>query len=157
MPSTSESRAPRRRILPLAWLAIASVAALLLDAYLPLVQWPGRPWSWIGALPMLAGLAIAWVAVGGFRRAGTPALPFRPSTALVTDGLYRFTRNPMYVGMVLFLLGLALVLGSLGALLPVPLYALVIQKRFIEAEEAFLERLFGEEYRAYQRRTRRWF
>jgi protein-S-isoprenylcysteine O-methyltransferase Ste14 len=156
MQSESRSGAPRRRILPLAWWVIAVIAMVSLHEHLPLVPLPGRGWTWGGGLLIAVGAAIAASAFGGFRRAGTPALPFRRSTALVTDGLYRYTRNPMYLGMVLSLLGIALLLGSLGAMLPVPFYALVVQKRFIEGEERFLEELFGEEYRAYRQRTRRW-
>jgi protein-S-isoprenylcysteine O-methyltransferase Ste14 len=62
----------------------------------------------------------------------------------------------MYLGMVLLLVGVALVFGSLGAFLPIPLFVAIIQHRFILGEEAFLESAFGDEYRSYRERVRRW-
>ena len=75
---------------------------------------------------------------------------------LLTTGLYRFSRNPIYLGMTLTLLGWGLVLGSLGALLLVPLFPPWIERLFIRTEEAMLEDQFGDAYRAYAARTRRW-
>jgi protein-S-isoprenylcysteine O-methyltransferase Ste14 len=83
-------------------------------------------------------------------------VPFERSTALVTDGLFRYTRNPMYLGLTLVLAGVALLLGSLGAWLPIPVFVAIIQVNFIAGEERFLTELFGEEYLVYKQRTRRW-
>jgi protein-S-isoprenylcysteine O-methyltransferase Ste14 len=93
---------------------------------------------------------------GLFRRAGTPVRPFETSTALVTGGFFKFTRNPMYLGMVLALIGVALLLGSLAAFLPIPVFAWWIQSRFIRQEETFLEETFGDAYREYRAKVRRW-
>lgn len=83
-------------------------------------------------------------------------MPFSKTTALVVTGPYRFTRNPMYLGMLLVLLGIALWLGTLVPLLVVPLLALALQKGFVEKEERLLEEQFGDEYRAFRARVRRW-
>ncbi|MGD8385312.1 MAG: isoprenylcysteine carboxylmethyltransferase family protein, partial [Lysobacterales bacterium] len=83
-------------------------------------------------------------------------VPFSPATTLVTGGLYRYTRNPMYLGMTLMLLGMALLLGSVTALAPVAGFARVIHKRFVLPEEAFLEKAFGQAYLDYKLRVRRW-
>jgi protein-S-isoprenylcysteine O-methyltransferase Ste14 len=78
------------------------------------------------------------------------------SSALVVDGPFRFTRNPVYLGMVLFLFGVGVLLGSLTPFLVIPLFALVIDRRFVRVEEAMLTKAFGPSYSAYQSRVRRW-
>jgi protein-S-isoprenylcysteine O-methyltransferase Ste14 len=75
---------------------------------------------------------------------------------LVTSGWYRITRNPMYLGMVVVLCGVALMAGSVGAWLPLPAFIAVIHYRFIRGEERFLEEIFGQPYRDYRARVRRW-
>lgn len=75
---------------------------------------------------------------------------------LVTGGFFRYTRNPMYLGMVLLILGAAMLYGTAGALLPAPFFAWIIQRNFIRAEERFMEAAFGEEYLAYKKSVRRW-
>jgi protein-S-isoprenylcysteine O-methyltransferase Ste14 len=146
----------KRRIVPPVWVLLALLASLALHHWLPLVRLLRPPWTWSGAVLILAALLLAPSAIRLFRRAGTPVIPFERSTTLVTSGVYRYTRNPMYLGLTLLLLGVAALQGSLGAFLPVPLFVLIIQKRFIEGEERFLTEIFGEQYRSYQRRVRRW-
>jgi protein-S-isoprenylcysteine O-methyltransferase Ste14 len=74
----------------------------------------------------------------------------------VTNGWFRYTRNPMYLGIVLGCVGLAILLGSLGAWLPLPEFILILRVRFIRGEEALLEDTFGEEYLRYKSKVRRW-
>lgn len=105
---------------------------------------------------VFVGLAIVLAAIRGFARAGTRVEPWAPSSAIVSDGLYRFSRNPMYVGMTVVMLGLALILSSPSSLLMVAVGVLVIDRFVIRREEAYLEGKFGDEYRAYRRRVRRW-
>ena len=115
------------------------------------------PASWlIGAVPILAGLALIVAAVGLFRRHDTPPEPWRPSSAFVSSGIYRRTRNPMYLGMALIYLGLALGLESLAALLLLPVALVIIQTQVIAREERYLDVRFGDDYRAYRARVRRW-
>lgn len=99
---------------------------------------------------------VALPALLAFRRAGTRAEPWRPTTALVTTGPYRFSRNPMYVGFTLLYLGIGFLANSVWPLLLLPLVLVVMHFGVIVREEAYLERLFGEEYRSYRRRVRRW-
>lgn len=114
------------------------------------------PMSYWGVVPMVVGVCLVlWVNVK-FRRAGTPIKPFEVSTALVVDGPFRVTRNPIYLGMVLFLFGVAMLLGSVTPILVVPLFALVIDRRFVRMEEAMLAKAFGPSYDAYKDRVRRW-
>lgn len=109
-----------------------------------------------GALLVVAGLAIVATAVRQFRGAGTSEKPWEPSTAIVDTGLYGRTRNPMYLAMALLYGGLALLFDSVAAMLLLPVVLLIIQTQVIAREERYLERKFGEPYRDYRRRVRRW-
>ena len=146
----------KRKIVPPAYLLMTLAAMAALHRFMPITQLLTVPYSLAGWLLIAAGIGIAAVAAGAFKRAGTGIVPFDPATALVTDGLYRYTRNPMYLGMVLLLVGVAIALGSLGAWLPIPVFVWIIQAWFIVGEERFLEQTFGESYVAYKRGVRRW-
>jgi protein-S-isoprenylcysteine O-methyltransferase Ste14 len=143
---------------PLIYLG-ALILALAVDAIIggP-VTGIGSTLRWtIGAALIVAGFAIPLVASAQFRMAGTEVRPWRPSTALVTSGVYRYTRNPMYLGLTLIYAGIALIADSVLTLLTlVPLLA-IIQYGVIRREEHYLEITFGEVYRRYKRRVRRWF
>jgi len=114
------------------------------------------PWHYIGVVLIVAGVSIAGAAVRQFRRADTPLKPSERPTALVTGGLFRVTRNPMYLGMLLVLLGTAVILRTLTPLVVPFAFAYVITSRFIRVEEAFLREQFGEPYVSYCRTVRRW-
>lgn len=124
---------------------------------------PPAPVEYAGRLPLAlalaaAGLAVAVAGVLGFRRARTTVNPLRPerASALVTSGIYRWSRNPMYLGDLLLLLGWAAWLGSVPALCLVPAFVLCLNRFQIRAEEGALAARFGETYAAYCRRVRRW-
>jgi protein-S-isoprenylcysteine O-methyltransferase Ste14 len=104
------------------------------------------------------GVAVAMSGVLSFRRAQTTVNPLKPETsaALVSTGVYSFTRNPMYLGMVLGLLGWAVYLSSIWALLGPVLFVLYITRFQIVPEERVLDRLFGAPFAAYKKRVRRW-
>ena len=102
------------------------------------------------------GLALIAIAIMQFRRAGSDPEPWKPDAVFVARGLYRFSRNPMYLGMALIHLGLAVALDSLGGLLALPVAALLIDRLIIAREERHLVRRFGPEYQEYQRHVRRW-
>lgn len=104
---------------------------------------------------LLAGL-VGVPALLAFRRARTSPKPWRPTTALVTTGPYRFSRNPMYLGFTAIYLGVALWANALWPVLLLPVVLITMQFGVIHREEAYLERLFGAEYRAYRQRVRRW-
>ena len=148
---------PARRVLPPVWLLLALGASFGLDRWLPITRLVPKPWNYLGFVPLALGAVMSITAAGAFRRVGTPVVPFEPSTTLVTGGWFRMTRNPMYLGLTLILAGVALVDGTLGALLPLPVFIGILHYRFIRAEERFLEGIFGEPYRSYRMQVRRWF
>jgi protein-S-isoprenylcysteine O-methyltransferase Ste14 len=104
------------------------------------------------ALAVLVGASAAALLF----RAGTTPDPRRPTTALVAHGPYRFTRNPMYLGLALLYLGLALLVNSAWPLALFPVAIMLVERWVIAREEAYLERVFGDVYRAYKARVRRW-
>jgi protein-S-isoprenylcysteine O-methyltransferase Ste14 len=130
---------------------------LLADRLLNLV-WPLAPELRIAAAAVFAplGLAVGLPAQRLFTRAGTDVKPWKTSSAIVRHGIYRFTRNPMYLGMALLYLGLALALASVSALVLFPVLLAVIQTQVIAREERYLEAKFGEGYRSYKAAVRRW-
>lgn len=111
----------------------------------------------LGILLGCAGLAFALPALLGFRRAGTSPEPWHPSTALVTSGLYRYTRNPMYVGLTLIYLGVTAAFGGVWMAAMLVPALLVMRYGVIAREERYLESKFGNAYLDYLGSVRRWF
>jgi protein-S-isoprenylcysteine O-methyltransferase Ste14 len=146
----------QRKIVPPLYMLLALLAMVGLHVALPLARIVIPPLSYVGLVPLFFGIVITSSAARAFSRAGTPIRPFERSTKLVTGGLYRYTRNPMYLGLTLILAGTWLLLGTASALLPIAVFIWIIQEGFIRGEERFLDEIFGEEYRGYKNRVRRW-
>ncbi|MGD9720814.1 MAG: methyltransferase [Pirellulales bacterium] len=146
----------RPRIMPPVYLLIAIVAMLALH-----FAWPGRqivagPWRWAGAVLIVAAVALVlWVAAI-FRRHATTIKPGDTSSYLVTAGPFRFTRNPIYLGMTVLLAGVAIALGSATPWLVVPIFVVIISVKIIPVEEAILAEAFGPDYANYRAHVRRW-
>jgi protein-S-isoprenylcysteine O-methyltransferase Ste14 len=141
---------------PLAW-GLAVIAGLALNW---LVPWPflpaDVPAGWLGALVFVLALALFAWSIVTMTRAGSNVPTNRPTTTIVESGPYRFTRNPIYLGMFLGLIGLAIAFNNLWLLLMLVPFALLIRYGVVAREEAYLERKFGEVYRGYRSRVRRW-
>lgn len=120
------------------------------------VDWAGLPW--LAGLLFAAGGGLMLAAVWALWRAHTTIDPFHPERAshLVTDGIYRFSRNPIYLGDALLLTGVASWLGQPLGLLAVGLFLLFIDRFQIRGEEEALTRHFGEQFSRYRQQTRRW-
>ena len=110
----------------------------------------------LGGLFTVAGLALMVLAMGRFRETGQDPKPWEPSPSLIATGIYRFTRNPMYVAMGFLQGGLGLLFASLWPLLLVPVTWWVIYQIAIRHEEAYLRERFGADYDAYCQQVRRW-
>jgi protein-S-isoprenylcysteine O-methyltransferase Ste14 len=112
--------------------------------------------GWLGTIVLALVLALVAWAISTMTRAGSNVPTRLPTTTIVETGRYRFTRNPIYLGMVLGLIGLAIAFNRLWLLVTLVPSALVIRYGVIAREEAYLERKFGEVYLAYKSRVRRW-
>lgn len=110
----------------------------------------------LGWLLILVGVGVGALGFREMRRARTNVDPREPTTAIVTGGPYRFTRNPLYLSMTLIYSGIAARANALPAVLLLPLVLFVMRRGVIEREERYLERKFGDEYLRYKARVRRW-
>lgn len=151
---TPSPRYPRD--IPPLWLLGTLLGMAALHAWLPVATVVPSPWSAGGyGLVALGVLLVGWAA-GLFRRRHTGIKPFTPATALVESGPFRFTRNPMYIGVVGIATGAALAFGTLTPCLLPPALWWVLDRRFVRREEAFLRERFGSAYDRYTENVRRW-
>jgi len=149
------------KIIPPVYLLISILLMFILDRYLPVqniisTTFNYPDFNYMATFIGLCGFALIASGVLYFKKSATAIRPFEPSTTLVKGGPYRFTRNPMYLGMVLILIGTAIYLGSLTPWFVIPVFFLIIQEWFIKHEELFLENIFGKEYQDYKTKVRRW-
>ena len=141
---------------PVAW-GIAVIAGLLLNWLVPVLFLPADlPLGWLGAIVFVLALALGVWAVVTITRAGSNIPTNRPTKAIVESGPYRFTRNPIYLGMFLGQIGLASAFNNLWLLATLVPFALVIRYGVVAREEAYLARKFGDIYGRYCSRVRRW-
>jgi len=141
---------------PLAWV-LAVIAGLALDWLLPLPFLPdGLPAALLGAMVFVIALALFAWAIITITRAGSSVPTNRPTTTIVDTGPFRFTRNPIYMGMFLGLIGLAIGFNNLWLLASLVPFVLVIRYGVVAREEDYLERKFGDVYGGYRSRVRRW-
>ena len=146
------------RIPPPIVMLLAATLMWTLHRWLPLGHLITAPWNGLGMLPAAVGIALAMVALVRFRQAQTTVNPMEPerATSLVTDGIFRISRNPMYLGLLLLLTGWALWLGTASPWCVPPLFVIAISVAQIVPEERALEELFGERYLAYRQSVARW-
>lgn len=131
--------------------------AYTLHQFWPLAL-PPSIWLQIAGIVLIAiGLGLIVVIGLRFRKARTHIEPWKPSTALVTTGLFSFSRNPIYLAFCIITAGVGLLVNSLWVVISALPVALLIQVLVISKEEAYLENQFGDAYRAYKNRVRRWF
>jgi protein-S-isoprenylcysteine O-methyltransferase Ste14 len=140
---------------PLIFLAGLAIG-LGLEELLPSASLPETLRAALGGALLGAGVILIGSFVTAFKRASTNVRPDRPTTAIVSTGPFRFTRNPGYLGMAAIFAGIALLGGALWALAMLVPTLLVIDRGVIAREERYLEGKFGAEYRDYKARVRRW-
>lgn len=141
---------------PLIYLA-GLVLGLVLHAAFRVPVLPVMAARMLGVLLIACAVAIAMTAFRAMARAGTSFRTERPATAIVTDGPFRYTRNPIYVALTLLYLGIGLFLNVLWILLLIVPVLIVMQLGVIAREERYLERKFGDDYLRYKARVHRWF
>jgi protein-S-isoprenylcysteine O-methyltransferase Ste14 len=138
-------------------LALLTIALAFLLAWLIPLPWVVPPLLRVSGLPLvILGFMLGVGALIAFRRVRKLHRLHASATRLVTLGIYRFTRNPVYLGFVLMLVGLLLNAGSYWGILLAPILVFLFNRLVIEPEEVFLTQKFGDEYRSYQSKVRRW-
>lgn len=161
MTDTTAQDSPRVRIPPPVLPVITILTGYFLEKYVPLTDafdlaTPDR--YWIGAAIVVLSILILGVWPGlAFRKAEENPIPWTPTEEIIVVGPFRYTRNPMYLMMVLWCIGFAIVFSSVWILAMTPVCAFALYLFAIKPEEAYLEQKFGESYRSYKAKVRRWF
>ena len=145
-----------REILPPTYLAIAVILILVLHFVIPLAQIIEMPWRLAGLIPLVLGAALNLAADNSMKRYETTVKPFIRSTTLVTEGVFKICRHPMYLGFVLILLGIAVLLGSAAPFLVVILFPFFLEFVYIREEERMLGEQFEQQWEDYCTRVRKW-
>jgi protein-S-isoprenylcysteine O-methyltransferase Ste14 len=129
---------------------------LLLNLKFPMRFLPRKVAAILGVTLIGASVGLVSQAYQRMKRAGTNVDPYEPATVLVTEGPFKFTRNPLYLSVTLFYAGVATLVNALWAMLMLPIVLFVMNRGVVEREERYLERKFGEQYTQYKGRVRRW-
>ena len=153
---TDGNDAPNVKIIPpLVYLA-GIIIGFLATIGLPTRVVPNSVAWTVGGILIFCGAVLAGSAVVKFKDVGTTVRPDRAASTHVIAGPYKISRNPMYLGLALVYLGIAIAGQSVSALILLPVVLAIIQRRAIEPEEAFLEKRFGANYVSYKEMVRRW-
>ncbi len=140
--------------LPQFWLVVYVLAGLILGRLIPI---PLPHWLQVLGMVMVgAGILLMALAARTMTRAQTTFMPGQVPAHLVTDGPFRYSRNPIYLGDLLILSGFLLAIEAVPGLIMVPFFAWTLADRFIREEELRIEAEFGDAYRAYKEKVRRW-
>lgn len=145
------------RLVPPVYLLLTIAASVALHHVLPIAYLlRSSAADIVGTAILVLGVITTATGAGTFKKAGTAVMPFEPATTLVRSGLYRYSRNPMYVGLLLISLGTSIILGSASAFAPPVILFFILRNLFVLPEEQFLEETFGESYARYKEQVRRW-
>jgi protein-S-isoprenylcysteine O-methyltransferase Ste14 len=144
------------KIMPPTWMLITVIVMFILNFGFPVMQIVPPNWNLIGLLLLASGIILNLSADNSFKRANTTVKPFQESSNLVTDGIFQMSRNPMYLGMILILTGIAVLLKSLSPFLIVIPFFILIDRTYIRVEEQMLAGKFGAQWEAYKAKTGRW-
>lgn len=143
-------------VMPPTYVLFAILLMVLLKLTLPIPGLLPAAWNLLGNPLLVSGITISTLAEKRFHKVKTTIKPFQEATTLVTDGFFRFSRNPMYLGFTIALVGVGILLNSLASLLIVPLFMVLLQLKFIRVEERMMAESFTSEWQSYARKTRRW-
>ena len=146
----------RKKPLPPTYVLLALVVMALLHWSTPVVRFLSFPATLVGSVPLVLGVVLNLAADRQFKLHQTTVKPYQTSSALITTFPFSISRNPMYLGLTLVLVGVALFLGSLSALVPVVIFPCLMDRVFIRVEERMLAETFGPEWEAYCSNVRRW-
>lgn len=143
-------------MLPPTYAILALLAMVVVHYLAPVARLADPPVTWLGVPFIVVGLIFNVWAGGLFTRRRTPFNPFAEPRRLVREGPFALSRNPMYLGIVLIAIGAAMLMGTLSPFFFIVVLAWILQTRFIAIEEAQMEDAFGDAFREYRRKVRRW-
>jgi protein-S-isoprenylcysteine O-methyltransferase Ste14 len=146
----------KTRTLPPTYFMLSLLLSLGLHFIIPVLTIIHVPYSYLGFVFIISGIILNLWADRAFKNSKTTVKPYEQPSTLETRGAFRISRHPMYLGMTFILLGEALFLGSLITFIFPVLFIILSEILYIPYEEKNLEQVFGEEYREYKKRVRRW-
>jgi len=147
---------PKYRVIPPVYFVATAAVMVALHFLVPVARLVEPPVTYFGWVLFAAGFLTLIAVKRRFDRAGTTIKSFKGPSALATDGLFAFSRNPVYLGMMTGLVGIFIILGSLTPVIMIPVFFLIIRTIVIPFEEKMMEATFGDAYREYRARVRRW-
>jgi protein-S-isoprenylcysteine O-methyltransferase Ste14 len=145
-----------REVNPPTYFLFSVLLLIALHIFLPVTRLLTLPWNLLGLIPLAGGIYLNLAADQSFKRNQTTVKPQEKSSYLVTSGVFKISRNPMYLGMVIILFGLALIFGSFTPWLVVIAFAIFLDQLYIRFEEKNLHGTFGAQYSEYCKKVRRW-
>ena len=144
------------RIPPPIYFLAGLIVMILLNLLVPIGHWLQYPWRYFGIIIIVLGFSLSLGSGIFFRKLGTNPRPGTRASVLVTKGVFRYTRNPMYLGLTTMLIGVSILLGSFSPLIVIPVVFLILHTQFVLREEKWMEEWFGESYLEYKSKTPRW-
>jgi protein-S-isoprenylcysteine O-methyltransferase Ste14 len=144
------------RIPPPVFFLVGIIVMVVLNFYFPIGRLLDYPWRYLGIILIIFGFSLGLGSGLYFRSLGTNPRPGAKATLIVTTGPFKYTRNPMYLGLTTMLIGTAILLGTLSPLLVVPIFFIIVHTQFVLREEKLMEEWFGQPYLEYKRKTPRW-
>lgn len=128
----------------------------LIDYYFPQFRFVFGSYRYIGVIVFILGLSMTFYAFYLFKKNKTPIIPGQKPKFMVAGGIYKFTRNPMYLGVTIALLGASIYIGNLLSLLSPLIFFIAMNIVYVPFEEKLLEKIFGKQYLDYKKKVRRW-
>jgi protein-S-isoprenylcysteine O-methyltransferase Ste14 len=144
------------RFLPPTYFAIFLVLGVALGLFFPLLRYLHWPYQLVGILPFVFGAIITIHTDSMFKKRKTTVKPHLSPTTFISDGPFKICRHPMYLGMTSLLFGIALLVGTLTALIAPVGFGLLMDRSFIPLEERSMVEQFGDQYTRYRKTVRRW-
>ena len=129
---------------------------ILLNSFAPVGRWLHYPWRYFGIILIVAGVVLSIGSGMLFRKLGTNPQPGTRANLIVTEGAFRYTRNPMYLGLIVTLIGTSILLGTISPLIIILIVFLILHNQFVLCEEKWMEEWFGQSYLDYKSKTPRW-
>jgi len=144
------------RIPPPVYFLAAVILMILLNLFIPIGRWLHYPWRYFGIIIIALGFSLSLGSGIFFRKLGTNPRPGSKANLIVTKGPFKFTRNPMYLGLITMLIGISILLGTFAPLVAIPIVFIILHTQFVLREEKWMEEWFGESYLEYKSKTPRW-